>query len=576
MQGLSDETIVQATTAPGQSQLGISAKVNPTVAAIWSKTRLEAEALYKDAYKTNDKKVLRFLARNDRYFLLTCVLNRKDARNDWLYDRIRELEKDPDYHLDLWAREHYKSSAGTFAGIIQEILKDPEITVGIFSHTRPIAKGFLRQIKQELETNKVLHSWFPEIFYVKTKDAPLWSEDEGITVKRKSNPKEATVEAWGLVEGMPTGKHFKLVVYDDVVTEKSVTNPEMIKKTTIAWELSDNLGQIGGRRQMFGTRYHFGDTYGIILQRKAYKERRYAATHDGTFDGKPVFLSDDEWQRKLATQSRSTIAAQQLLNPLAGSETKFDIAWLNNCKWEVRPKKLNVYILMDPSKGRSAKSDYTAMAVVGVDVGGGKYLLDGLRHRMPLSRRWEVLKSAYQRWNRMDGIETVIVGYEQFGMQTDLEFFEDKMENEDGAPVFPIEELAWPREGGKSKEQRIERLEPDFRMGRFKFPGSFKIDDEGRLEPYNVLETKAGQKAIEDNEKWRVAVPILKKDEDGRLYDLMKSILEEYVFFPFAPYDDFLDCLSRIYDIDIGKPVHYDQDPNAANPIVPPIFMDGV
>jgi hypothetical protein len=63
--------------------------------------------------------------------------------------------------LDLWAREHYKSTVITFALTIQDILNDPEITVGIFSHTRPIAKAFLRQIKQEFETNEDLKAGFP-------------------------------------------------------------------------------------------------------------------------------------------------------------------------------------------------------------------------------------------------------------------------------------------------------------------------------------------------------------------------------------------------------------------------------
>ena len=39
---------------------------------------------------------------------------------------------------------------------IQDILKNPEITVGIFSHTRPIAKAFLDQIKNELQDNILL------------------------------------------------------------------------------------------------------------------------------------------------------------------------------------------------------------------------------------------------------------------------------------------------------------------------------------------------------------------------------------------------------------------------------------
>lgn len=190
---------------------------------------------------------LRELARTDLFFLLTRVLNRADADRDWLFDRCNEVQAAPDGYLDLWAREHYKSTIITFALTIQEILKNPEITIGIFSHTRPIAKGFLRQIKREFELNEHLKALFPEVLYENPrKESPKWSEDDGIVVRRATNPKEATVEAWGLVDGQPTSKHYALMIYDDVVTRESVTTPDMIAKTTDAWALSRNLSSEQG------------------------------------------------------------------------------------------------------------------------------------------------------------------------------------------------------------------------------------------------------------------------------------------------------------------------------------------
>jgi len=108
---------------------------------------------------------MRRLARGDLFYLLVRVLGREDVDRDWIYDRCREVEGAPDGHLDLWAREHYKSTIITFGLTIQDILVDPEITVGIFSHTRPIAKGFLRQIKREFEANAALKTLFPEILW---------------------------------------------------------------------------------------------------------------------------------------------------------------------------------------------------------------------------------------------------------------------------------------------------------------------------------------------------------------------------------------------------------------------------
>jgi len=178
---------------------------------------------------------LAFMGCNDRYFLLMALLQRKDGLHPWLFDRCREVEADPDGYLDLWARYHWKTSIITYAGTIQEVVCDPDISVCIFSVTRPVATKFLRQIKQSFERNQLLKRVYADVLWPNPKaDAPWWSEESGIVVRRspQNSKKEATVEAWGLVDGQPAGPHFDMLVYDDVVTRKSVTNAEMIQKTS--------------------------------------------------------------------------------------------------------------------------------------------------------------------------------------------------------------------------------------------------------------------------------------------------------------------------------------------------------
>ena len=477
---------------------------------------------------------------------LRFLLRRTDCEREWVFDRCREVQEAPNGRLDLWARFHYKSTIITFGLTIQDILNDPETTIGFFGHNRAIAKAFMRQIMREFEQNDWLKACFPDILWADPKkQSPKWSEDEGIVVKRKSNPKESTIEAWGLVDGMPVGKHFKKLVYDDIVTRESVNTPEMITKTTDALRLSYALGAEECERRMIGTRYNMADSYDTVLKEGSFIPRIYPATADGTVEGKPVLISQDRLDGLKVDMGDYIFACQMLQSPIAGSEHMFDIADLQ--VYEVRPHTLNAYLLIDPARSRKKDSANTAMVVLGMDYAGNKYLLDGVNHRMDLQERWQWLRTLYVKWIREPGIQSVKVGYERFGAIADLDYFKEKMSVE-GISI-PIEELEWPKEGDGSKIDRVQRLGPDIRSHRFYLP-------------YATTEqnTTADQKKLSMmGAGYRVAKRIRRKDSDGNLYDLAEQLKMQIHYFPFGGLKDLVDAASRIYDIEATVPVHIEE-----------------
>lgn len=494
--------------------------------------------------KYTDMPMVRALCLYDRYFLLVQMFGRQDMLHEWLYQRCREVERDPDNYLDLWSRFHYKSTIITYGGVIQEILKDPELTVGIFSHVKPIAKAFLSQIKRELESNENLKKLFPDILFDNPeRQSPSWSVDNGLIVRRKGNPKEPTISAWGLVDGQPVSAHYRLRVYDDVVTQASVSTPEQVFKTTEAFQQSANLGTENGRRWMVGTRWSYADTYAELIKSGMVKVRLYPATDDGTFTGNPVLWSPEFNEQMKLEQGEPVYATQCLQNPLAGSQKMFNVEDLQT--YEVRPATLTIYILIDPARSKKKDSDNTAMVVVGLDYASNKYVLDGFNHKMDLQERWQNTARLYDKWRRASGVQTIYVGYESFAAQADLDYFHEQQTL--SKLHFSITELSWPREGGGSKIDRVQRLGPDMRSHKIFLP--YPTDDKNLT---------ALQRKMQGYE-YRIARKIRKKDQNNETYDLGEQLREQIFYFPFGGKKDLVDAFSRIYDMEPRAPNYREQ-----------------
>ncbi len=446
------------------------------------------------------------------------ILKRNDADHPWIYDRCREVYKKPDNCLDLWSRGHYKSTIITFAKTIQDILKtygegtDPRenpLTFGLFSHTRPIAVDFAIQIRLEFEQNEMLRFLFPDICWKNPqREAPKWS-NHAFTLRGAGNRKEATVEAWGLVDSMPTSKHFDVCVYDDVITQKAVATPDQIRKATEAWRMSINLRATNGVSRYIGTKYAIHDTYKEIEKSGSVFVRRHPATFNGELEGEPVFWPVEIYKDKVRKMGAVVAACQLMQDPKAALEIGFK---RKNLRFYLNSPDLsnggwNTYILVDPAKTRRKRSDWTAIGVIALGADKNYYVIELIRDKISLKQRAEILIALHRQYqpNR--------VGYEEYGMQSDIDFIMEIQERENYR--FEITALA----GHKlTKNQRIEKLGPLLDENRIWFP----------------------QQQI-------------RRLYDGRQIDVVKTFLEEeYDNWPVTgQHEDVLDMLSRITDPDM-------------------------
>lgn len=464
--------------------------------AVWLSCHNESECRVKEAE----------WGKTDLWYLCYHILGWEFYNDPFAKYFCELVQADPD-QLWLVARGHLKSLTITCAATIQYLINNPNHSVAIMSYNNATANAFLSQIKHILETNDGLKKYYSDVFYEKPESqSTTWSVQVGINVKRTTTRKEPSVFAFGLVDSQKTGMHADLLVYDDVVIQDSVGSPYMIQKTTRAWELSSNLGMMKSptRKRYCGTRYHFYDTYDEMIKR-GIRHTVIPATDDGTITGKPVYMPEDVLARMIQEQGSYTFSSQMLLKPVADGEAKFnpdDLQYYDSP--DDIPEITNKYLLVDPAGKGKKNTDYTVMAVLGYDDQGDLWLVDALHDKIDLGRRWNCVQDLYEK-HRIS-----IVGYEQYGMATDAEFIDMEIKRT-RCKCPPIKVLG----GTASKEDRILRLVPLLEQRRLHIPRSL----------------------------------VKKSYFDGREYDIITALVQQLTDFPYGKHDDFIDAVSRIYDI---------------------------
>jgi hypothetical protein len=186
------------------------------------------------------------------------------------------LEHSGPRKMILIPRNHLKSTVVTVVWSIQQILINPNIRICINNAKYDTAKEFLNTIQSHLDTGSKLSKIFGEF---KTARVP-WNRDS-FTINQRTMPRAQPTVMAASIDSILNGKHFDIILNDDLVEPNNVKTKEQIQKVIDFHKDCFNQIDKGGIIIDIGTRWAAQDLYGHIL-----------STAANSINGKPLAKGD--------------------------------------------------------------------------------------------------------------------------------------------------------------------------------------------------------------------------------------------------------------------------------------------
>lgn len=354
---------------------------------------------------------IRELCKDDLFFLSEFVLRNRNSEQipfipEFQGEMCRWLERSGTRKMLMAPRGHGKSTIANRNYVVWRIINDPNYTCLIASATLDNAKKKLRAIQEVFENNKMFRLLFPELIPASFGDG--WTQTQ-INIPRTSSDPEATVEAQGY-EGELTSRHYKQILFDDVVGKENSTNREQIQKVVNFYTQSlQLLKKPGGEMLIIGTMWSYADLHNHVIEnlyrefdiyvRSVWAEDRFiriggpqkkyswittADTKTPLYPG--MFPLEDIYKLKAEIiadplQGMSTWMAQYELKIVDEKTAIFPRLVVNekNCWFtdeDLKGKRLAFSLSCDPAVSESKEADETVFVVRGLDDRGIWYVID--------------------------------------------------------------------------------------------------------------------------------------------------------------------------------------------------------
>ena len=379
--------------------------------------------------------------------------------------------------LVLIPRLHLKSKLITIGYSIQQIIKNPQVRILIYSATWAMAVDLNMNIQKKLQSTKRIH----EIWGDPTVGAKEWSQDK--TRLAGNAMRDPTITAAGIDNNL-VGGHYDLIIMDDVVNRANIATQEQIEKVIQRYKDSLDLLEVGGQLIVIGTRWHDQDLYGWIMDPSLEIVHSYEVMVKSAYEGNlvtgeeftslwPEKFTREELRTRLREEGWAHFSAQYMNNPVPEENATFKKTWFQYFEpGDMKGKLLNKFLVIDPALSTAKDADYTAMVIVGQDEYGILYILDIVRGRFSPHDIIEKMIGFAREWNISD------IGIEMVAFQKTLAYSLREHPSFKRQP-FHITEV---KPNDRTKEYRIKALQPLYENGKIyhnkSHPNTIYLEDE--------------------------------------------------------------------------------------------------
>jgi hypothetical protein len=304
--------------------------------------------------------------------------------------------------------------------IVQLILLDPNVRIGLFSATSRLVIKHMAWIKRVLASPKV-RELFSDQIPEPGKKYSNWekSNENELTVWRPKAAEHEISEPQLLAVGAGAeivGFHFDKAFCDDVVTDENVKTPGQLEAIEDWWEYLYPILEAESEKTITGTPYFYRDLYARIQKQKEIPEeaiyRRKYEEHGKIIY--PAWYRRADYEKLKRGMKPYKFSCQFECNPVPDTDRIFPPPQPTFDTLPMDEKGYRYYALIDPAPTTESYSDHTGFVVIAVNHLNQVFVIES----HSLKERGDKLADFLIRRHLRYGFKRVGI---ELGLQTHLE-----------------------------------------------------------------------------------------------------------------------------------------------------------